>query len=48
MKTILNIICFCFFALQLNAQIPEGKTVISSLHIYTLETGKMHQGYWKK
>jgi len=40
MKIIVNFLCFCFFALQLNAQIPEGKTVISSLHIYTLETGK--------
>jgi len=40
MKLILNFLFCCFFALQLNAQIPEGKTVISSLYIYTLETGK--------
>ncbi|NDD15440.1 MAG: transporter [Chitinophagia bacterium] len=40
MKNIVSLfICF-FFALQLNAQIPDGKTVISSLYIYTLETGK--------
>jgi Tol biopolymer transport system component len=40
MKIIVNFLCFCFFALQLNAQIPEGKTAISALYIYTLETGK--------
>jgi len=40
MKIIFNFLCFCFLALQLNAQIPEGKSVISSLYIYTLETGK--------
>jgi len=40
MKIIVNFLCFCFLALQLNAQIPEGKSVISSLYIYTLETGK--------
>ncbi|MEY3188698.1 MAG: hypothetical protein RIT41_1233 [Bacteroidota bacterium] len=40
MKIIVNFLCFCFLALQLNAQIPEGKSVISSMYIYTLETGK--------
>jgi Tol biopolymer transport system component len=40
MKIIVNFLCFCFFALELNAQIPEGKTAISALYIYTLETGK--------
>ena len=40
MKIIVNFLCFCFFALQLNAQIPEGKAVISAMYIYTLETGK--------
>ena len=40
MKILFNFLCFYFLALQLNAQIPEGKSVISSLYIYTLETGK--------
>ena len=40
MKIIFNFLCFCLVAIQLNAQIPEGKTVISAMYIYTLATGK--------
>jgi Tol biopolymer transport system component len=40
MKNTASLFIFFFFALQLNAQIPDGKSVISSLYTYTLETGK--------
>jgi Tol biopolymer transport system component len=41
MKNTASLFIFFFFALQLNAQIPDGKSVISSLYTYTLETGKI-------
>lgn len=40
MKILLPILCFSFLSVPLVAQIPEGKTVTSSLYIYSLETGK--------
>ena len=40
MKIFLNFFLCFFFAFQLNAQIPDGKVAISSLYVYTLETGK--------
>lgn len=40
MKILLPFLCFSFLSVHLVAQIPEGKTVTSSLYIYSLETGK--------
>jgi hypothetical protein len=40
MKILVSFLFCSFFALQLNAQVPDGKIAISSLYLYTLETGK--------
>lgn len=40
MKIFLPFLCFSFLSVPLVAQIPDGKTVTSSLYIYSLETGK--------
>lgn len=40
MRNILLSFPFLIFATILNAQVPEGKTVISSLYVYDVQTGK--------
>ena len=40
MKNILLVLPLLIFAAILNAQVPEGKTVISSLYVYDVQTGK--------
>ena len=40
MKNILLALPLLIFASILNAQVPEGKTVISSLYVYDVQTGK--------
>lgn len=40
MKIFINLVTCCFFSIQVFAQIPEGKTIISSLYLYTVSTGK--------
>lgn len=40
MNNILFALSLLIFASNLNAQVPEGKTVISSLYVYDVETGK--------
>lgn len=40
MKNILLVIPLFIFVTILNAQVPEGKTVISSLYVYDVQTGK--------
>lgn len=40
MKNILLALPLLIFATILNAQVPEGKTVISSLYVYDVQTGK--------
>jgi len=40
MKFILIALGFFGFVSNLNAQVPEGKTVISSLYVYDMSTGQ--------
>ena len=40
MRNILLALPLLIFVTILNAQVPEGKTVISSLYVYDVQTGK--------